>query len=93
VNATGNAALAANNAAPPNAILVKLFMMISRTQGAPETDFSLNKKPCQSSSNFLDLIDKGLVQSFSNLPKLRFLDHTRLRDAQMFFGSCAEPEL
>jgi hypothetical protein len=41
----------------------------------PNTVFILNKKHCQSSSNFLDLIDKGLVQSFSNLPKLRFLDH------------------
>jgi hypothetical protein len=70
---------------------MKLCMMISVFRVCQIAVYILKKKPCQSSSDFLDLIDKGSVQSFSNLPKLLFLDHSRLRDAQMFFGSCAEP--
>src|SRR5262249_55343754 len=50
----GNAALAASNAAPANATRPKLCMMISLFGVRKTAGEILHKKPCQSSSNFLD---------------------------------------
>src|SRR5262249_10348273 len=66
----GNAALAASNAAPAKVARPdQLFMRTSIFSGSRnprKAVYILKKKHCQSSNNFLD--------SFSNLPKLRFLD-------------------
>src|SRR5262249_22897968 len=69
----GNAALAASNAAPAKVARPdQLFMRTSIFSGSRnprKAVYILKKKHCQSSNNFLD--------SFSNLPKLRFLDDPR----------------
>src|SRR5262249_35094865 len=66
----GNAALAASNAATAKVARPdQLFMRTSIFSGSRnprKAVYILKKKHCQSSNNFLD--------SFSNLPKLRFLD-------------------